>query len=114
MSDILKIKRKNIEVLQDIKNDLLMSKDVKKRRISEENSYDPESLAQKKPLKYQKSLKSLENDLECIIQELLENQQENKDESQKWERPSFPLIDPTNDDICLYFFCLYIYIYIYI
>ncbi|KTW29650.1 hypothetical protein T552_00859 [Pneumocystis carinii B80] len=99
MSKISKIKHKNIEVLQDIKNDLFMDKDVKKRRISEEKPHNLEFISKKKAFGYEKTLKSFENDLECVLQEFLENEQEDKNENQKWERPSLPLIDPMNDDI---------------
>ncbi|KTW30100.1 DNA-directed DNA polymerase delta POL3 [Pneumocystis jirovecii RU7] len=101
MSKLPTIKRKDIEVLQDIKNDLSMNDelDFKKRRIFGKNLHNKEDKDYKKALKCSKIPKFFEKDLECITHRLLENEQGKHNENQKWERPVLPPIDPINDDI---------------
>lgn len=100
MSRLPTIKRKDIEVLQDIKNDLSMNDEieVKKRRILGKNLHNSEQKDQKKGSRHDKNIKSFEKDLELITHKLLDNEQ-GKHENQNWERPPLRSIDPMNDDI---------------
>ncbi|KAG5439383.1 hypothetical protein PCANB_001957 [Pneumocystis canis] len=100
MSKLTTIKRKDIEILQDIKNDLSMSNEteVKKRRIFGKNLYNTGCKSAKKTLKCNRVIKSFEKDLEHISNKLLEKN-EKYDKSQKWERPFLPPINLMNDDI---------------
>lgn len=102
MSNLSTIKRKDIEVLQDIKNNhsINYETNVKKRCVFGNNTYDSEFKETKKALEYDKTLKSsFEKNLKSITHKLLENESDHFDENQNWERPPLPLINPMNDDI---------------